>query len=624
MSSNSGVASCYIETMTSIHKKEQSSGNLENERQWVACPEPMENDQDELECWNAFGDDDDSSSSSSSNTCPLQKKSIGANECQQHGSGEKKKNQLLMVDASEEVSLFLTRMFLSECASVSLIHRKVSLHNMSQEKHPIIAAIHRKISSRGMQVTADEDSNNAEKITDAAVVVIAEWSEKELNSCSHTYSMIMRSVVPGGWLLLLLLSETNKISLLESSNSVSSSICNVALWSLDKCHTVFHNENKSNNKYNTDSLHMIVKAIRKREGVINTEACSWRKASSDPSSESLLRERRLMDEVTIGRCTYERSFPPYHEQSLCKESIQKATHALLYHGVVVLRDLIPVHDVELWGEAVLQDLNYAISRLYTQRGVDLLQPGASSKDPVSYRELAMREDLRVDLRDGPSIQKLRQGERHLPGSTSPLRHHPSVMQIAQSVCNPKGMHFGGNFGRWNFDGKGPDGSPYPLNYSMIGAVVSLPGCADQAIHADTPHIFEHIDLPPHYLNLFLPATNHWNSSTKAADEFDGNTPIGGTAFLVGSHKLEICERLMKYNDDESRRERFMRLLRPSLCAGDALIFDCRVLHMGLANNSHRTSTPSRRPMLYVNITHRWFTDPKNWDNRERIFDDESG
>ena len=36
--------------------------------------------------------------------------------------------------------------------------------------------------------------------------------------------------------------------------------------------------------------------------------------------------------------------------------------------------------------------------------------------------------------------------------------------------------------------------------------MSLPGCADQTIHADTPHIYVHTKLPAHYVNLFMPAS----------------------------------------------------------------------------------------------------------------------
>jgi hypothetical protein len=66
----------------------------------------------------------------------------------------------------------------------------------------------------------------------------------------------------------------------------------------------------------------------------------------------------------------------------------------------------------------------------------------------------------------------------------------------------------------------------------------------------------------------------------------------------------------------------MRIMRPSLQLGDAVIFDTRMLHFGLANRNRMENrgVGLRRPMLYVNMTHAWFFDPKNWDNRQSIFE----
>ena len=188
----------------------------------------------------------------------------------------------------------------------------------------------------------------------------------------------------------------------------------------------------------------------------------------------------------------------------------------------------------------------------------------------------------------------------------------TTLSYFPSAFNPKGVHFQGNYGRFNFGGNGPDGSPMPLKVGEVGAVISLPGSADQAIHADTPHLFEHINLPPHYANLFLPATEDIHEEHDNS-EFNGDTFLGGTAFVVGSHRLENCETLMNHNN---RNERDRLTIRPSLRVGDALIFDCRLLHFGLANLS---KTSQRRPLLYINLTHEWFIDPKNWDDREKLF-----
>ena len=54
-------------------------------------------------------------------------------------------------------------------------------------------------------------------------------------------------------------------------------------------------------------------------------------------------------------------------------------------------------------------------------------------------------------------------------------------------------------------------------------------------------------------------------------------------------------------------EQRRRLVRPHLALGDALLFDVRLLHMGLANRSATV----RRPVLYVNWHQAWW-------NREKV------
>ena len=38
------------------------------------------------------------------------------------------------------------------------------------------------------------------------------------------------------------------------------------------------------------------------------------------------------------------------------------------------------------------------------------------------------------------------------------------------------------------------------------------------------------------------------------------------------------------------------------------------------NDDAADANEGRRPMLYVNLSHSWFHDPKNWDDRKGIFD----
>jgi ectoine hydroxylase-related dioxygenase (phytanoyl-CoA dioxygenase family) len=161
----------------------------------------------------------------------------------------------------------------------------------------------------------------------------------------------------------------------------------------------------------------------------------------------------------------------------------------------------------------------------------------------------------------------------------------------------------GNIGRYNFNGTGADGSFQDLRVSPVGGIVSLPGAAEQAIHADTPHLFEHIpNLPAHYINIFTPGVS-----------FDES--VGGTAFCHGSHNLEFTAKYYSSDDDDNSKV-YPFLVRPRLTLGDVVLFDCRILHFGLAN----TSKAIERVVLYTNTTHAWFHDPKNWDDQKPIFE----
>lgn len=145
--------------------------------------------------------------------------------------------------------------------------------------------------------------------------------------------------------------------------------------------------------------------------------------------------------------------------------------------------------------------------------------------------------------------------------------------------------------RWNFNGGGPEAGPPPLKAGEVGAVMSLPGSIDQTIHADTAHLWTHAQLPGHYYNLFLPGVQ--------CPEVAGQT-----AFVLGTHHLKSCAKVMTQEGGQAELEE--KLIRPHLQLGDALVFDCRILHFGLGNHS----TDVWRPMLYINYHQQWFVDPK--------------
>ncbi len=306
-------------------------------------------------------------------------------------------------------------------------------------------------------------------------------------------------------------------------------------------------------------------------------------------------EIESVGDITVPRSAKEAGQPFYAKGSMSERTVRGVKDRLEKYGVCLIRRLVNPDDVRTLAQAALGDVEDAISSL-EKKGISVLNPELTG-DPLSYRELSMREDLRVDIRSGPRLDK---AKAEVGGVHDRIRSHPGILEALTLLMNPTsddGSHMG-DFGAWNFGGSGP-GVPVQPKVSGAGAVISFPGSADQAVHADASHLFSHVQLPPHYVNLFVSG-------------FEGQREgEGGTAFVLGSHKLGTCAEMMA----GGRRDKMERaIVRPVLNPGDVLLFDTRVLHFGMANTGTR-----RRPLLYFNFTKSFYQDPKNWDNRESLF-----
>ena len=116
---------------------------------------------------------------------------------------------------------------------------------------------------------------------------------------------------------------------------------------------------------------------------------------------------------------------------LTNANVQRATEILREHGLVIIKGLLPPSQTVPWGDAALADFNAAVSRLrrHPTRPVDLMNPRTAAAaadaddaatsdehrttfEPLSYREMAMREDLRVDLRYKPAMESLRHSQNN--------------------------------------------------------------------------------------------------------------------------------------------------------------------------------------------------------------------
>ena len=376
---------------------------------------------------------------------------------------------------------------------------------------------------------------------------------------------------------------------------------------------------------------------RRAVGCNTSGAIYWGATTACPQLDS---ERALLEELSVTLTVQERRLG-----ILSDSSLSRASQALSKHGLCIFCGIVDPKVVLEWGTAARADMAQIVTKL-RERGIDLLRPGQAGQPRIeNFHEMSMREALRCDIRNGHAMTELARraddvsvagsvpaassassaaavagAAQWTPASLS-LRGHPAVREVLQELMNPIGdpENAKGNWGRWNFEGAGPEGGPPELAIGQVGAVMSLPGCADQTIHADTAHLYTHAQLPGHYFNLFFPAVRPEDGTAAFS--------VGQTAFVAGSHELAVSAKVMTQAGGQEELNR--RLVRPHLQAGDALLFDCRALHFGLANQTADATSEEAgadgeagvmRPLLYINHHQQWFVDPKNWNDHERLFE----
>lgn len=491
------------------------------------------------DCWDAFGSDDD--------------------EEEQEDAMEQNGNQAKEESIAAAVALYISRFFLQTNSEIRLSDRVVRVLETS-------TAIQSALKLRGISVVVGNDQPKS--LLDATVV---------LDTSSEVLSTtLVEKLVPGG----LIVTSSNRLPSLPTGNSVVLSQPDPVIQ--------------------TDTVS--VNAHTKQLVQVHRSACPWL-----PGSHSVSEEEQRLESATVLPSAFESS-----RGVLSTASATKAVRIMNDCGYCIIRKLLNPEDCTEWGQTVLASVSEAAKILLERDEVDIYHPHTSKSEPQSYRELSMREDLRLDLRGGPQLSDLRsrKGGGNEPivitSETESLDHflrgNKSILEVIRRVMNPvQDDLYKGNLGRFNFGGRGADGSFQDLRLSQIGGIVSLPGSADQAMHADTPHLFEHMpDLPAHYINVFAPGT-----------PFDEE--VGGTAFVHGSHRLDFTAKHCGSSDNY--KAVYPYLVRPRLDLGDVVLFDCRVLHFGMANRSKTVE----RVMLYTNTTQAWFHDPKNWDQRRPIF-----
>jgi hypothetical protein len=151
-------------------------------------------------------------------------------------------------------------------------------------------------------------------------------------------------------------------------------------------------------------------------------------------------------------------------------------------------------------------------------------------------------------------------------------------------------------------------------HSFSGVVSSEPGSPAQEWHIDSPHASaEH--LPAHMLNVFV------------AFE-DVSMAMGPTEFAVGSHRLTnhhnnpslVVDNLLYQSsgispemlDDPKGR---LECHSSAFIAGSCLIFDDRMLHRGLANESDKT-----RHVVYFSYRKKGYRENTHFEAVRSLFD----
>lgn len=521
-------------------------------------------------------------------------------------------------EAPLQVASFLAQRFLQADSSVPLHQRSIlvatantGLADLTKWKDALFAKQMNTVNVlTERQVLAISDQTNvgidaATPLYDAVLWLSPRNAADDSNVFIED-GIIQSILVPGGYLVFGA----------TSAAADYDALLEVGSWDLESLEVIVSTKR--------DDDEMTWKAIQKWSCRIAAEACQWLRRKKN----SVKKELRMLSGATVALTAHERT-----TGSLSVNSTRKAVVAMQKYGYCLVSGLLHAQRLQClrFGAAVLDDLHAAAAILLEQQGIDLIHPASSTKDPETYRELSMREDCRMDLRHGPALHKIRGANSNRPATFKAnnntnnsdeessnndfLRGNANILSIVRRVMNPvvsKRMS-AGNVGRYNFDGSGPDGSYQDVNAGIVGGIVSVPGCADQAIHADTPHLFENAadPLPAHYVNVFTPGC-------PAADR------VGQTAFVHGSHRLDFVANYCNTSANRESSEQFdpsiwEHLVRPRLDLGDVLLFDCRILHFGLANQ-HGTI---ERPLLYTNLTMHWFHDPKNWDQHRRIFPDDA-
>ena len=191
------------------------------------------------------------------------------------------------------------------------------------------------------------------------------------------------------------------------------------------------------------------KIFTKWPAPIQSQTCPWLPAHYDLNDE-----RKRVAEACVPLTAVEREECSQNVGATLSDTrIQMAVQKLQMYGYCVVPGLLNPQTSRQFGQTALEDLRQAAKVLKEREDVDLMEPRNSTQEPASYRELSMREDLRMDLRHGPKLRAWRGEAGSEPWTITALetqkslatkavdtdrflRGHAVLLEIVRRAMNP--------------------------------------------------------------------------------------------------------------------------------------------------------------------------------------------
>jgi len=260
---------------------------------------------------------------------------------------------------------------------------------------------------------------------------------------------------------------------------------------------------------------------------------------------------------------------------------------MLASGCCILPKILPPDFVQACLSKAQQDLNLIETQLDQNRSEAQTSHDVAAAWRVDYREIVDRDGGRRDVRlDWDKY----------PYNAPGLIYNAMTLPLIQALFHyeeAKGSHSSNSSSN-----KTSDCQDIILLYmGVMWAKRQKPKDDDhqekhQKWHADGGHLFGHVQLPPHCINVFIPL-------------IDLTSDHGPTEVQVGSHHL---------NGDHTVEQTNLELIAK---AGDAILFDYRLQHRGKGCSS---VLKTDRPILYLAYAKSWFRDTANTRSGRSIFE----